>query len=107
MTGKPEITRWSGSAVTAEVASSSLVLPTILSKRTHGDFSETNEGARRHVSVPFLVSLFPIAMKSDEALDTSELLAAATLFRQNGQGGGDNFRLADNTSRTHVSFAES
>jgi len=67
-------------------------------QRTYADFSETNEGARRHVFVSFLVSLFLIARKSREALDASKLLCCGKVI------GGyasrrfpDNFRVADHT----------
>ena len=46
-------------------------------QKSCADFSKTNEGAKGHAFVPLLVSLFPIAMKSDEALDTSDLSTAA------------------------------
>jgi hypothetical protein len=43
-------------AVTAEVTSSRLVVPAILSKRVVLISLKTNEGARGHVSAPLLVN---------------------------------------------------
>jgi len=50
-------------AVTAEVASSSLVVPAIHShtQKSSTDFHETSEGAKGPVSVPFFVPLFVLS----------------------------------------------
>ena len=48
-------------AVTAEVASSSLVVPANSFQTTCADFGETIEDPKGHVFAPFLVSLFALA----------------------------------------------
>ena len=43
-------------------------------------FGETIEDPKGHVSVPFFVPFFPIAMKSNKALDPSELLCGGNVI---------------------------
>jgi hypothetical protein len=84
--------------VTAGVASSSLTTP--FERKILPGF-----GRKTGVQKLFFASSFRIARKSDEALDTSDCFAAATLFGHASKKSRDKFSIADPPDGTRACYA--